>query len=349
MPALRLPAEWEPQAGVLLSWPTSRTDWRDVLDGAEQSYLAAAMHICRQAIAYICCQDEQVRNRVSGLLDQADIAADRWRLLTIPYDDTWIRDYGPITVVDDGQPVWLDFRFNAWGGKYPCQRDNAATAKIHECLFSKNYQYRRVDMVLEGGSIDSDGQGTLLTTSRCLLNRNRNGTRERSQVEAMLADHLGARRVLWLTRGALQGDDTDAHIDTLARFCSADRIAYVSCDDENDPHYPELRAMRTELERLSTASGIPYELVPLPLPTPCHDSDGRRLAASYANFLIVNQAVLLPVYGVESDALAAQRIATAFPEHQVITIPCRALLEQNGSLHCATMQIPSVQNGESSG
>lgn len=338
----RLPAEWEPQAGVLLSWPTPQTDWHHVLESAELTYVTLTKQICRQTIAYICCQDEQIHARVSSLLGDAGIPAARWRLLTIPYDDTWIRDYGPITVIDNGSPTWLDFRFNAWGGKYSHQRDDAATARIHEPYFSGQYQYRQIDMVLEGGSIDCDGAGTLLTTRRCLLNSNRNGPLEQSRLEDMLKRHLGVRRVLWLSHGALLGDDTDAHVDTLARFCSTERIAYVSCDDDTDPHYPELRAMQAELETLKTPAGRPYELVPLPLPTPCYDGEGRRLAASYANFLIVNQVVLLPVYEVDSDALAVQRLRDAFPDHQVITVPCRALLGQNGSLHCATMQIAAT-------
>jgi agmatine/peptidylarginine deiminase len=201
-----------------------------------------------------------------------------------------------------------------------------------------------VDFVLEGGAIESDGLGTLLTTERCLLAPTRNPGLDQAAIEALLKDKFGLQRVLWLRHGDLLGDDTDGHIDTIARFCDAHTIAYQGCEDRDDPHYEDLAAMARELEALRTAEGKPYKLVALPLPAAIHDpDDGRRLPAGYANFLILNGAVLVPIYGDEkNDAVALERLRPCFPDREVLGIECRALIHQYGSLHCVTMQIPAA-------
>ncbi len=337
---LRLPAEWEPQAAVLLAWPHRDTDWAARLDTVEDTYAVLTAAIARFENAIVCVPDAAVRERAQSKLQASRADPARVRFVEIPYDDTWLRDSGPITLRDDrGRFVLADFRFTGWGGKFEASRDDALVAGLIERgLFRPDAQHRRVDWALEGGAIESDGRGTILTSWRCLHQRHPDQSRE--QIEHMLCAVLSASRVLWLDHGCLQGDDTDAHIDTLARFAPDDAIVYQACSDPDDAHYEELAAMRSELEALRTADGKPYRLFPLPWPRPILD-EGRRLAASYANYLIVNGAVLLPAYGDKADDAAAQTVAIAHPHREVVQIPCRPLIWQNGSLHCVTMQLPA--------
>jgi agmatine deiminase len=251
-----------------------------------------------------------------------------------------VRDYGPIAVSRGGRLVLHDFTFDGWGGKYPAALDNLASRALFEGGFFATDEFRQQQLVLEGGSIDSDGCGTLLSTTRCLLDSGRNPGFNRSRLEAWLGEHLGIARVLWLEHGELAGDDTDAHVDMLARFCSPDTIAYSCCDDLQDEHFAPLAAMEQQLQTFRTRDGQPYELVPLPLPEAIRDEHGRRLPASYANFLIINGAVLLPVYDDPADAVAQTALAACFPGRRVVPLNCLPLILQNGSLHCATMQLP---------
>jgi agmatine deiminase len=233
----------------------------------------------------------------------------------------------------------LDFQFNAWGGKYDYKLDNQITTRLQQQgIFSVPRQ--SVEFVLEGGSIESDGAGTLLTT-RCLLSSSRNPGWSQQQIEQELQTELGVKRILWLHHGELAGDDTDAHIDTLARFTSVSQIAYVKCDDETDEHFTPLLKMEQELLALRTADGQPYDLVPLPLPDPVYNKQGKRLPATYANFLIINNAVLLPVYDQRKDQLAIDALQNCFPNRDIIAINCLPLIHQFGSLHCVTMQFPA--------
>ena len=334
-PDFRLPAEWEPQAGVLLAWPHAQTDWAERLAEVETTCAALAKAIARFEPVLICVADADIRARAERLL--AGIDARRCRFVEIEYDDTWLRDSGPLTLRDGAQFVLADFRFTGWGGKFRAQRDDVLIGGLMARDIFRNAEHRRVDWALEGGAIESDGQGTLLTTWRCLHQRHPELSRE--QMTRLLCDKLAAQRVLWLERGYLQGDDTDAHIDTLARFAPDDAIVVQACDDPHDAHYHELGAMRDELAALRTADGRPYRLHTLPWAAPILD-DGRRLAASYANYLIINDAVLVPAYGDIADAQAARVIAAAHPGREVIAVPCRPLIWQNGSLHCMTMQLP---------
>ena len=234
----------------------------------------------------------------------------------------------------------LDFGFNGWGLKFASHLDNLVTRRLHETgLFAA--QRRTMGLVLEGGSIESDGRGTILTTAECLLNQNRNPHLEQKAIERELLAAFGADRILWLNNGYLAGDDTDSHIDTLARLCPEDTIAYVRCDDPADEHYQALSALENELKALKTRDGGAYRLIPLPWPKACFDDDGERLPATYANYLVINGAVLVPTYRDENDAAALAAIGEAFPGREIIGIDCLPLILQHGSLHCVTMQLPT--------
>lgn len=336
----RLPAEWEPQDAVMLTWPRADSDWRDELPGVEPVFAAVAAAVSRRERLIITCRDEARRGHVAALLERARVRMEAVRFFTAPSNDVWVRDHGPITLIEDGRPILCDFIFNGWGDKYEARDDNEITRRLHAQGAFGATPLRRSDFVLEGGSLESDGRGTLLTTTQCLLTPTRNPDRSRAEIEDCLRSELGVDRVLWLEHGWLAGDDTDSHVDQLARFCDARTIAYASCADETDEHYPALRAMEMELAALRDPDGRPYTLVPLPLPQPKRDRDGRRLAASYANFLVIDGAVLAPVYSDPADRIALERLAACFPGREIIDIPCLPLISQNGSLHCATMQIP---------
>ena len=339
-PTPRLPAEWEPQSGVQLTWPHAQTDWAPRLDAVEPVFAAIGAAIARHESLLVVCQDADHRSHVLSQLTQAGADLDRVQLGIAPADDTWARDHGAITVIEEDQPLLLDFVFNGWGGKFPADQDNRLTRNLAAQGRFGNVPVREVDLVLEGGSIESDGAGTLLTTRQCLLTPTRNPSLSQGSIEQRLREHLGATRVLWLQHGHLEGDDTDGHIDTLARFCDPTTIAHVDCDDPGDPQCAELTRMIEELALLRTGNGEPYQLIPLPLPAPIFD-DGRRLPATHANFLIINQAVLVPVYDDPADAVALERLGAAFPGRIVVGIDCRELIRQGGSLHCLTMQFPT--------
>lgn len=335
--ARRLPAEWEPQAAILVAWPHAGTDWADRLGSVESTYAALVAGITRFEPAFVLVADAEVRNRADQLLKQHGVDTDRVRYLQVPYDDTWLRDSGPITLTDGRRFTLNDFRFTGWGGKFEASLDDRIVGELVDRSVFAESTHRPIDWALEGGAIESDGRGSILTTWKCLHLRHPDQSRE--QIDAVLCDTLAATRVLWLDHGYLEGDDTDAHIDTLARFAPDDAIVYQACSDPADRHYEELGRMRSELEALRTPEGKPYRLYALPWPKPIID-EGRRLAASYANYLIVNGAVLVPAYGDEADDEAARIIGLAHPGREIVQIPCRPLIWQNGSLHCVTMQLP---------
>jgi agmatine deiminase len=241
----------------------------------------------------------------------------------------------------NGQPVLLDFVFNGWGLKFAANHDNLITARLKEQgALAPNL--KKIGLIMEGGSIESDGLGTILTTTACLLSPNRNPQLDKSEIEQAMASLLGTRRVLWLNHGWLAGDDTDSHIDTLARICPNNTIVYQACDNPLDEHYQELRLMEAELKAFKAPDGGYYRLIALPWPKARFDDQAHRLPATYANFLVINGAVLAPTYGdQENDRKALACIEQAFPGREVISINCLPLLEQHGSLHCVTMQLPA--------
>jgi agmatine deiminase len=333
---IRLPAEWEPQDGILLAWPHAASDWADRLDLVEPVFVEIARAASRYAKVLIAgpAPDAVLQKLNTAGIDVANI-----HLVTVATNDTWTRDYGALTVYENSKPQTLDFGFNGWGNKYPADLDDKVTATLADQeIFTSTP--RRIEMILEGGSIDSDGKGTLLTTSRCLRNPNRNPGMSLEELSRTLAKELGINKILWLDSGFLAGDDTDSHVDILARFAPDDTILYVSCDDEDDIHFDEMNAMRRELETFRTRAGQSYRLLPLPLPAPKLGNNGERLAATYANFLVINDAVLVPTYDDPNDAVAGDTIAAAFPGREIIPINCLPLIHQGGSLHCSTMQLP---------
>jgi agmatine deiminase len=333
----RLPAEWEAQDAVLLAWPHEQTDWHRRLPEVQQTFLAIIRAICHSEIILLAVHD---RAKVGRQLREARINLKRVRLYQLPYNDTWARDFGPLTIQNGQTLQLLDFTFNGWGNKFGAEQDNLVSRRLSALGAFGATALRSFDLILEGGSLESDGAGSLLTTSACLLEENRNPLLSKDQLETELKIRFGADQVLWLEQGALQGDDTDSHIDTLARFAPANTILYQACEDPNDEHYAVLAAMRDQLGDFCNSAGERYKLLPLPWPSACYDEEGGRLPATYANFLIINGAVLVPSYNDPADAEAARVIQRAFPERQVISINCRPLIEQHGSLHCVTMQIP---------
>ncbi|ERS14604.1 agmatine deiminase family protein [Alloalcanivorax xenomutans] len=329
----RLLPEWHPQWGVLLAWPDANTDWAGLLEEAEQSFTALIGAILGHENVLLLCRDTAVEARARECLGAVGANLARLRVVHADYDDTWARDFGPIAVADDDGLRLLDFRFNGWGGKFPAERDNALNRRL-----PWRVPVEGVGLVLEGGSIDTDGQGTLLTTRHCLGHPNRNPDLDDQALEAALREHLGVDRIWWLEHGHLEGDDTDAHVDTLARFVNPTTIAYVQCQDDGDSHYPALAAMERELQILAEQNGL--TLAPLPMVSSQYNDDRERLPATYANFLITNQAILMPTYQCPTDEAALAALQQAAGSQPVIGIPCRALIEQGGSLHCVTMQLP---------
>jgi len=339
----RLPAEWEPQSAVMLTWPHGATDWVDDLEAVEALYERIAAAIAPRQRVLIVCHNESLREQVRKRLAAAGIAASAVVLHTAPCNDTWARDHGPVTVIDDdGSACLMDFRFNGWGGKHAAALDDRISATLHETGCFDDARLRTSPLVLEGGAIDSDGNGSLLVVRRTLIDPARNPDWSQQDIEAELRTQLGATRLLWLDHGQLSGDDTDGHIDTLARFCDTESICFVESTDPSHPDHAELVAMHQELQALRQSDGRRYRLLPLPLPDPITNSDGQTLPATYANFLIINGAVLAPIYNDPADSIALDQLRRAFPGRDVLPVDCRPLIRQGGSLHCITMQLPAA-------
>lgn len=336
MAGIVFPAEWSHQSGVQITWPHHGTDWVDILDEVTACYITLSKEILkREKLLIVAREGYEILKHFTENEQKNIIIAE------IDSNDTWARDHGAISVFIDNKPMLLDFGFNAWGLKFAADKDNLITGRLFDkAVFKAQTGYKSMlDFILEGGSIESDGAGTILTTSACLLAPNRNQPMSQEEIEKYLKRSLGAERVLWLQHGYLAGDDTDSHIDTLARFCNEDAIAYVKCYDVNDEHFSELRAMEDELKSYVTMDGQPYRLIDLPMADPVFDN-GCRLPATYANFLIINGAVLLPFYGTEKDEIAKKQLQKAFPGREITGIDCMPLIKQHGSLHCITMQLP---------
>lgn len=333
----RLIAEWEKQSCVLLAFPHIQTDWYDHLNPQSLELSLTPFVRIAQAIAYhqpvyIVCDDK-------ARISQMFCSTFNMIFIEIETNDTWIRDYGCLSIEENGVRKLLDFGFDGWGGKFEASLDNSVSIKLHQKGYFGTTPMESIDMILEGGSIESDGEGTILTTSECLCNPNRNGGLTKDEVEERLRDSLGAERLLWLDHGYLAGDDTDSHIDTLARLVGCDTIAYVKCDNREDEHYEALLAMEAQLKTFHTKEEKPYTLVPLPMCEALYSDEGKRLPATYANFLIANGVLVYPVYGTPQDKEAHEVFVSLFPKREIIPVNCLRLIEQGGSLHCSTMQV----------
>lgn len=301
-------AEWEPQSAVQLTWPHKDTDWAPILPEITAVY-------------------EEMKREIESR--ETVIVVD-----DIPHNDTWARDHGFITVEENRQLILLDFKFNGWGEKFAAELDNDINRQLYEQQLVKGIYESHLDFVLEGGSIESDGKGTIFTTTCCLMAPHRNQPLTQQEIDQQLKEWLGAERIVWINHGSLIGDDTDGHIDTLVRIAPNDTLLYIGADDE----HPDLLLMEQELQQLRTIDGHPYRLLRLPMPRPIYD-DGERLPATYANYLVINGAVLVPTYNQpDLDQEAISTIGKAFPDREIIGIDCRAVIRQHGSLHCCTMQ-----------
>lgn len=334
----RFPAEWEPQDAVLLAWPHENTDWAPYLHDVRLTIATIVSAISHHENVIVLTEDEHTARHYLG---ECKAVSENIQFVSVPTNDIWARDFGPLFVENSGVLQGLDFMFNGWGLKFPADLDNRVSSRLFQkSVFAQGVEHQIAPMVLEGGGIESDGEGMLLSTAECLYSSNRNPHMSPEEIERNLLYLFGAERMPVLKHGALEGDDTDSHIDTLARLCPNDTIVYVSCNDPNDSHTSELHKMQDELRNLRTKHGNLYRLLPLPWPQPKFDECGKRLPATYANYLVINGAVLVPTYKDPSDEKALEVIRQAFPNREVIGIDCSILILQHGSLHCVTMQLP---------
>jgi agmatine deiminase len=334
---ITMPAEWEKQQCVLMSFPHEETDWHNpndktLLQASLAPFIRIAQAIAYGQAVYIICKD---KNKIASLF----CSPRNLTFIEIPTNDTWIRDYGYISIKEDGVKKLLDFTFDGWGGKFEASLDNSVNTALHKKGYMGTTPLKSIDFVLEGGSVESDGEGTILTTTACLCNPNRNGGLTKSEVETKLKETLGTQNVLWLDHGYLAGDDTDSHVDTLARFVNRETIMYVKCDNKEDEHYEALKNMEIQLQSFKTKDDKPYTLIPLPMPDAIYNDKEDRLPATYANFLICNDSLLYPTYTDKNDKIVHEIFKGLFPNKEIIPINCLKLIEQGGSLHCSTMQV----------
>lgn len=351
---LTFPAEWEPQSAIQLTWPHEATDWKPYLKDIEKTFIELADKITRhEKLLVVTPHVDAVKKLLANRLGADGMANVIYS--ECDSNDTWARDHAAITLAcplrDDnkeGDKTLLDFKFNGWGEKFGWDKDNAITRKLYQQgLFSAKIEDHN-DFVLEGGAVESDGKGTILTTTSCLLAPHRNQPMDMQQIERRLKDTLRVERVIWIDHGHLAGDDTDGHIDTIVRMAPNDTLLYVGCDNIEDEHYADLKAMERQLETLRTLNDAPYRLLRLPMPRPIYDN-GERLPATYANFVILNGAVIVPTYQQpDIDAKALEVVGMAFENREIVGIDATTVIRQHGSLHCLTMQYPQgiLRDGE---
>ena len=337
----RIPAEWEPHAATWLAWPHNRETWPGRLSAIPAVYVQIIAALHRDERVHICVNDFATAGHVRHTLDAAGVDLARIGVYEIPTNDAWTRDYGPIfltrrheQIIELGLTNWT---FNAWGAKYPpWDRDNSVPERIAQGLDLVPFT---PDIVLEGGSIDVNGRGMLLTTESCLLNPNRNPTLTRSAIEHILKAFLGVQHIGWLGEGIV-GDDTDGHVDDIARFVTPTTVVCAVEDDPTDVNYKTLQDNLHRLRSMHDQRGQPLHVVPLPMPGPVEYA-AERLPASYANFYIANSTVLVPTYDHPHDDIALAILQELFPDRRVIGIPCTDLVVGFGALHCVTMQQPA--------
>ncbi|UZR95984.1 agmatine deiminase family protein [Chondrinema litorale] len=328
----RLPAEWEEQDAVQISWPHSKEIWEDDHEEVVNLFVSISKVMISYTKLIIICLEQSEVEKYFNKDEKLNIY-----FFEIPSNDIWNRDHGLLTVYENDKPILLNFIFNGWGQKFASNFDNQINPElINKGLFKKEIDYRNIPFVFEGGSIDSDGKGYALTTSSCIFSKNRNEFVPKEELINNIKQSLGLEKLTVLNHGFLAGDDTDSHVDMLARFVKKDTIFYAACSDQNDEHFTELQLLKQELETLRDAEGKAYNLIPLEIGKVFND-DGKRLPASYVNFLIINNAVLVPQYNVPQDAEAIEKFKTIYTERDVVGVDCSLLIKQGGSLHCATM------------
>ena len=344
-----LPAEWYPQSAIQLTWPHEGTDWNPYLEEITDTFVQLASVIAQRERLVIATQDpDAVKQRLMFALSKN--AMRRVSFCQCAIDDTWARDHGALTLLPltenylksterGAQAISLKFQFNGWGGKFPADNDNLIALHLYEEGHLAHRLEQHTDFVLEGGAIESDGRGTIMTTTQCQMRRNQ--PRSRQQIEEELKKRLRAKRIIWIDHGHLSGDDTDGHIDTIVRMAPHNTLLYTYCDDPADEHYADFQALEQQMKTLQRADGKPYRLYRLPLPDAIYETDGHRLPATYANFLIVNRGVILPTYNQPAkDNEAARVLSAAFPHYDILPIDARTIIRQHGSIHCLTMQFP---------
>lgn len=321
---IRIPAEWEAQEALIVVFPPKKSDWEHSIKEIHQTYLEFISQIARFQKCMVICEDKKTLATALPSLQNIE-------LIEMPTNDTWIRDFGGINVYKNGKRQTYDFIFNAWGNKFEASMDNGITQR----LFDEGYlvgKLKTFDFVLEGGSIDSNGHGVMLSTAYCLFEENRNPELSKKKIKKTLMKLFGLKELIILKHGALMGDDTDSHIDTLARFIDKKTIAYVKCYDKKDEHYKELKKMEKELKKTG------FDLVPLPLPSAKYFNN-HRIPATYMNFVLINDAVLVPTYSDIYDEEVLKTFARHFPEREVVGIESSILIREHGSLHCASMNV----------
>lgn len=335
----RWPAEWEHQAATWLAWPHNRATWPGKFGPVPAEFAAFVKTIARfepvQGLAGGKVVMQQARAFVGGVANVT--------LHDVPTNDAWCRDYGPTFLALSrgaaagaaAQPALLDWRFNAWGSKYsPCDADDAVPARIAAITGRRRFA---VDLVLEGGAIENNGAGTILTTASCLLGPTRNPAATREAVERLLCENLAAEKILWLQTAGVEGDDTDGHIDQLARFVDARTVLAAVASDPDDPNRPSLEANVAELRQMTNQAGQSLDVIPLPTPRPLFHA-GHRLPASYCNYCLVNGAVIVPAFGEPTDVAARAILADCFPDREVILLPALDLVWGLGAFHCLSQQ-----------
>ena len=318
-------AEWEEQGAIFIAWPNQYTDWKENLEKIEKTYVEIVEQIADHELVIILSRDNNPKKKFSKKI------LNNIKIIIANYNDTWTRDYIGLSIETKEGPFVVDFKFNGWGEKYNHEKDNSINLQLQEQNIISKIKYEYNHFTLEGGSIDPNGKGTILTTSKCLLNKNRNPNLNKKEIEKMLLESLGIKKILWLNHGLIPGDDTNSHIDTLARYCDEKTIVY-SINDSN-----ELKSMEEELKIIALENQ--YELIPIDLPEPIFYNE-RELPASYVNFLITNKKILAPMYGDKNDSSAISTLQKLFPTREIVGIDCTQIIKQNGSLHCITMQVP---------
>ncbi|MEE9259157.1 MAG: agmatine deiminase family protein, partial [Nitrospinaceae bacterium] len=337
-----MPAEWEPHTATWLTWPHNRETWpKQDMAQVKSAYVAMVRALSTGETVNILVNNDSEKERIAEKLLNAAITADSIELHIIPTDDSWIRDYGPNFLVREtpaGREAALNkWKFDSWGGKYEWEQDNRAGSEIAGLVECPRFD---PGIVLEGGAVEVNGVGTCLTTESCLLNKNRNGGLGRDEMESYLKNYLGVRKIVWLN-GSLEGDDTDGHIDNLARFVNPSTILCAYEENAKDRNFSGLKNNLELLESATDQDGNVFDVVRLPMPGYV-GSKSERLPASYANFYIGNRAVLLPTFGHPNDTRAHELLQNFFPEREIIGIPSQVLVWGLGSVHCLTQQEPAI-------